>query len=283
MIELIDLKKSNVENVSKLVYKSGDSPVMEVSIIRKGDGKDILCVPTQTNCKMGCKFCHLTGLDIPSTNLSADQIVELVVESFKISMPRNPTLLVSYMGVGEPLLNVNGVIESAKELRKLTNYKTIRFGVSTLIPGSKPFLQLIDGVVENDLKCKLHWSLHSAQSSIRKNLMPNALGIREGSALALQYMERTKQPVEVHYTLINGVNDSYRDIKSLSSVLDKRLVIKILRFAPHKLEPSLEESNVTALFKKSLESEGFTVEVYSPPGRDIGSSCGQFILDQYTK
>jgi adenine C2-methylase RlmN of 23S rRNA A2503 and tRNA A37 len=256
---------------------------MEVSIIRKGDGKDILCVPTQTNCKMGCKFCHLTGLDIPSTNLSADQIVELVVESFKISMPRNPTLLVSYMGVGEPLLNVNGVIESAKELRKLTNYKTIRFGVSTLIPGSKPFLQLIDGVVENDLKCKLHWSLHSAQSSIRKNLMPNALGIREGSALALQYMERTKQPVEVHYTLINGVNDSYRDIKSLSSVLDKRLVIKILRFAPHKLEPSLEESNVTALFKKSLESEGFTVEVYSPPGRDIGSSCGQFILDQYTK
>jgi adenine C2-methylase RlmN of 23S rRNA A2503 and tRNA A37 len=282
-MELVDVLKSSVENVSKLVYREGAKPVMEVSLIRKGDGKDILCVPTQTNCKMGCKFCHLTGLDVPAVNLSSEQIVDLVKEALKFSEPQNPTLLVSYMGVGEPLLNVDGVIDSAKEIRKLSNYKVVRFGVSTLIPGSKPFNYLIDKVVENDLQCKLHWSLHSAQSSVRKSLMPSAMGIREGSSLALQYMERTKQPVEVHYTLINGVNDTLRDVKSLSSVLDKRLVIKILRFAPHKLEPQLEESNVTSLFKKSLENEGFTVEVYSPPGRDIGSSCGQFILDQYSK
>lgn len=283
MVELVDVLKSSVENVSKLVYREGDNPVMEVSLIRKGDGKDILCVPTQTNCKMGCKFCHLTGLDIPSTNLSTDQIVGLVYEALKYSSPENETLLVSYMGVGEPLLNLPGVIGSAIKLRELTSYKTVRFGVSSLIPGSKPLNQLISSVIENNLNCKLHWSLHSAQATIRRNLMPSALGIRESAQLAVNYLEQTGQPVEVHYTLMDNVNDQLRDIKSIESIIDKRLVIKILRFAPHKLEPTLEESKRVSSFKSSLENAGYTVEVYSPPGRDIGSSCGQFILDQYSK
>lgn len=281
-MELIDTIKSSSEDVYKLVFREKDSPVMEVSIIRKGDGKDILCVPTQTNCKMGCKFCHLTGLDAPSSNLSADKIVELVTESLKFSAKQNPTLLVSYMGVGEPLLNLDGVIESAKMLKKNNHYKTVRFGISTLIPGAKPFNQLIDRVIENDINCKLHWSLHSAQSFTRKSLMPSALGIRESASLAVKYLETTGRPVEVHYTLMEGINDQFRDIKSIESVLDKRITIKILRFAPHKLEPELTESKRVGTFKRSLESAGYKVEIYSPPGRDIGSSCGQFILDRYT-
>ncbi len=281
-MQLIDVFKSSTEDVFKLVFKEKESPVMEVSIIRKGDGKDILCVPTQTNCKMGCKFCHLTGLDVPSVNLTANQIVDLVENSLTFSPPQNKTLLVSYMGVGEPLLNVDGVIESAKQLTQLNTYKTVRFGVSTLIPGKKPFLNLMEQVAVNNLNMKLHWSLHTTQSATRKSLMPSAFGIRESAALVGQYLDNTKCPVEIHYTLINGINDQLRDIKNIDLLIDKRIPIKILRFAPHKLEPDLEESTRVEAFRKSLESIGYTVEVYSPPGRDIGSSCGQFILDKYT-
>lgn len=282
-MQLVDVLNSSVENVSKLIFREDDNPVMEVSIIRKGDGKDILCIPTQTNCKMGCKFCHLTGLDIPSENLPATQIVKLVNASINFSPPQNDTLLISYMGVGEPLLNITNVIESAISLRDNNPYKKIRFGISTLIPGVKPFLKLIESVNSYKLDFKLHWSLHSAQMNVRKSLMPSAINIQKGAELCQKYLSETGQPVEIHYTLIDGINDQTRDIRMIESILDRRFVFKILKFAPHKLEPELEGSNKTLAFKKALESSGFTVEVYSPPGRDIGSSCGQFILDQYTK
>lgn len=282
-MQLIDVFKSSVEDVSKLVFREDDNPVMEVSVIRKGDGKDILCVPTQTNCNMGCKFCHLTGLNIPSKNLAAIQIVNLVNNSIKQSPPQNDTLLISYMGVGEPLLNLVDVFESAVFLRQHSPYKKVRFGISTLIPGVKPFNKLIEYTNFYHLDLKLHWSLHSAQMNVRKSLMPSAIDIKTGSQLCSRFLEETGQPVEVHYTLIDGINDQNRDIRLIDSYIDKRFVFKILKFAPHKLEPKLEESHKTHSFKKALESLGFKVEVYSPPGRDIGSSCGQFILDQYSK
>lgn len=289
-MELIDSLKSANEDVYKLIYKdSSYDPVMEVAYLRKGDGKDIIVVPTQTNCNMGCKFCHLTGTNAITENISASNIVKLVIAALDFQRPSNPTLLISYMGAGEPLMNVEGVINSALDMRvwgspvSCAAYKKVRFGVSTLIPGEKPFRNLMEQVVEHKLPMKLHWSLHSVRSLVRKSLMPSALVAKTGMNLVNEYAETTKQPVEIHYTLIDGVNDQQEDIDGLLELVNTNVPIKLLRFSPYKNEPTLFESNRVSWFKDTLERNGYTIEVYCSPGRDINASCGQFIGNQYAK
>jgi len=282
-MQLIDSIKSPSENVYKLVYNGSNNIPLEVSYIRKGDGKDILCVPTQTSCKMGCKFCHLTGLEIPAKNLVPEEIFNLVKAALEFQYPDNPTLLISFMGAGEPLLNVSGLINSAKLIQSIPEYQKIRFAISTIIPNQKTFTDFTNQVIESKLPFKLHWSLHCVKPETRKSLMPAALPVVQSLELLSTYIELTGQPVEIHYTLMAGVNDTPLDIGTISKLVDRRMVIKLLRFSPKADEPTLMESYDTAQFRMQLEQNGFTVEVYSPPGRDIGSSCGQFIVDQYTK
>lgn len=281
-MQLIDKVSSKVEDVQKFVFQEQKN-ALEVSYIRKGDGKDILCVPTQTSCNMGCTFCHLTPLNIKAINLEPEQIASLVQHSLELQPPANDTLLISFMGAGEPLMNVPGLIGSALEIKnKVQEYQNIRFAVSTIIPGKKPFYHFTREVVKYNLNFKLHWSLHFTNSEKRKSLMPSALNLKEGSELVKQYLQETGNQVEIHYTLIDGVNDRNEDVSNLEALLDKRMTIKLLKFAPHQQE-TMEGSRNTLVFQQKLEQAGFKTEAYSPPGNDIGSACGMFTLDQYVK
>ncbi|CAB4196901.1 COG0820 Predicted Fe-S-cluster redox enzyme [uncultured Caudovirales phage] len=281
-MRLLDEVKSSTDNVIKFIFEGKDKIPLEVSSIYKGDGKDIYVIPTQTSCNMGCTFCHLTGLNIPVINLSADEMFYLTtsIPAYRILNTNN--LLISYMGAGEPLLNIDNVIRSARHIQDLYSdgFIKVRFAVSTLIPNKKSFVKFTDNIKEYNLPFKIHWSLHSINHSSRKSLMPNALHVSSAIDLVNNYVDNTNNPVEIHYTLIDGINDQLVDVENISKLINKKIVIKLLKFAPRSCKPYTESSN-TLEFKKQLESNGFVVEIYSPPGRDIGSSCGQFILDKY--
>lgn len=286
-LELIDTLTSSIEDVKKFVFK--DEDVLEVSYIRKNDGKDIICVPSQTSCAMGCSFCHLTGNNIKTKNLSSERIVNLIVESLKIQPPANETLLISYMNSGEPFMNLDGLLGSALTLRDhcsyenlRKNYKTLRFAVSTILPGESRFQMFKNSVKQHKLNFKLHWSLHSLDQITRKSLMPAASDIQKSLNMIDEFIEETNQPAEIHYTLIDGINDRDEDLASFIKYVGKKATIKFLKFSEKKGDP-MKGSLRVDWFKKELENNGFTVEVYDPPGRDISSSCGQFIVDQYTK
>src|SRR5271155_3419358 len=130
-----DVLHSKEDATIKYVLESKDN-ILEFSLIRKGDGKDIICVPTQTSCNLGCKFCFLTGSGLPVRNLSEDEIVDGIEHiALKEGLPTNPTLLVSFMGSGEPLANWQAVIGSAKTIRSINRgYASVRFGLATIIP-----------------------------------------------------------------------------------------------------------------------------------------------------
>ena len=276
---LIDTARSAYEDVAKYVFDDGN--VLEVSYIRKGDGKDILCVPTQTSCNMGCRFCHLTGLDVPAENLDASRIVSVVEKSLELQPPANPTLLVSFMGAGEPLMNPEEVVAAARRIAGWPGYETVRFAVSTILPGRTRFDRFVRLVQESGLNFKLHWSLHSLDALSRKSLMPIASDIVSSLEMVEEWTRTTGLPAEIHYTLMAGVNDRDEDVELFDRKVGRGATVKLLRFAERDSEPYLRGSERTDDFRRALESKGFKVEVYSPPGRDIGSSCGQFVLDQY--
>ncbi len=105
----------------KFIFRAPE--IIEFSYINKSDGKDIICAPTQTSCNLGCKFCFLSDYKLKVRNLQPEEIttpIDYVVEKLGLLSleKRNKVLLVSFMGCGEPLLNLINVITAAKTIRE---------------------------------------------------------------------------------------------------------------------------------------------------------------------
>lgn len=282
MISLIDKIKSKTDNTIKYVFKLGSSGIIsEISYINKNDGKDIVCVPTQTSCNMGCKFCHLTGLNVAAVSIEYQTIFDMIHHVVNDIEKKNNTLLISYMGAGEPLLNIDGVMRSAMKVydEYLQKYQSIRFAVASIIPKKELMERFIDEVRDSGLDFKFHLSLHSLDDE-REKLMPHAIEPIMAINLLNKYANYVGK-TEIHYTLIDSKNDTRTHADSLiKSIKGINTTVKLLKFSDKKGE-DLKRSSNEDVFAKYLTDANIKVEVYDPPGRDIGASCGQFNLGRY--
>ena len=289
---LLEIVRSKIDKTVKYVFLS-KGQVIEFSFIDKSDGKDIICVPTQTGCKLGCKFCFLSDCpDLEVRNLDSEEIafgVNYVIEDLGLLRKpnRNNILLVSYMGCGEPLYNLDGVIGSCIKIRNehSPKYEVVRFAVSSLIPELGLMRKFTNLVKENNLRMKFHFSLHSPDAGIRHAIMPAAQGITASLILVDIFMTHTGNSAEIHYSLIKGVNDRDEDLESLIKLLSSgRIPIKFLVYNKKpsvNLKPSKDRR--VEKFRRRLEAAGIPTEYYHPPGSDIGSSCGQFLMQYYQR
>ncbi len=161
----------------------------------------------------------------------------------------------------------------------------------------EPFKRIIEKVKKDNLPLKIHFSLHSPVEKIRKDIIPSAsTTITEclkvlknyqniacsNPAVVKDLSQFHKQPdaVEIHYTVIKGVNDSNQDLAKVIKWGNKyKIPFKILKFNPTK---SLERSPRTEFwFNELSKNYGAPVYLYAPPGPNIGSSCGQFTKHYY--
>lgn len=286
-VNFVKKVKSKVDNTVKFIFTS-QGQIIEFSFIDKKDGKDIICVPSQTSCRLGCKFCFLTDFDLKVRNLASAEIVapiNHVIENLNLlSKPNhNDVLLISFMGCGEPLLNLKNVIGACEQIRnKYSNqYKIVRFAIASLIPTIPLMENCIRMVKERDLMVKFHLSLHSPCREVRREIMPGATSIEESINQVKLFKHITGNSTEIHYALIDGVNDREIDLKMLIELLQNSEIP--VKFLVYNKKPSVEfeASKRVEYFRKALEKRGIETEFYIPPGRDVGSSCGQFLMDYY--
>lgn len=289
--DLVFLEKvySKVDKTVKFIFLS-HSQVIEFSYINKDDGKDIICAPTQTACSLGCKFCFLSDYDLVVRNLVPEEIllpIEYVVRDLNLltRQDRNQVFLISFMGCGEPLRNIKNTIESCNQIReKYKNvYRVVRFAVASLIPRIRLMQEFTEAVKRHRLPLKFHLSLHSPDSEVRKKIMPSASSIAESVILTEFFVRYTGNSAEIHYSMIEGVNDRPEDLSALIRLLKNRGIP--VKFLVYNEKPSVDfkGSSRVDYFRNHLESEGIATEFYNPPGADIGSSCGQFLMDYYEK
>lgn len=283
-MELKQKIKSTEDETIKYIFEINNQ-VVEFSYIDNGTGKDIICVPCQTMCNMSCKFCHLTDHvgKIPLKNMTASQIVTGVKRIAEDLGLGERELLISYMGCGEPLDNVESVMTSMKIIKK--KFDNVRFGLATMLPKKSwsNLLELAGFVNKHDINLKIHLSLHFVDDDQRKEWMPSALGIIPSIDLLNTYHDITGNPIEVHYTIMDGVNDSEYHIGKLHKLLKRECIIKFMMYSERDTIDVQRASE--ARIDKSihyLEGLGYTAEYYEPPGNDIGASCGQFLM-QYEK
>ncbi len=283
--------RSRRDKTEKYIFLSRGQ-VIEFSYIDKDDGKDIICAPTQTACNLGCQFCFLSDYDLVVRNLRSWEImlpIKFMIEDLALLKRERPNkvFLLSFMGCGEPLLNSDMVIDTCHhaiaELSK--EYKTVRFAVASLIPSMKLMIKFTETVKAEMIPIKFHLSLHGTNDQQRKKIMPSASPIMESISLLEFFKRYTQNSVELHYALISNVNDSEEDLSALPAMLKYRDIP--VKFLVYNQKPSINfkstEHQRVEIFQRILGKEGITTEFYDPPGSDIGSSCGQFLMHYYEK
>lgn len=285
-MELKKKVKSQVDATVKYIFET-EGQVVEFSYIDNNTDKDIICVPCQTMCNMSCTFCHLTDHvgKIPMRDLTGQQIYEGVKYIHHDQALGARILHISYMGCGEPLDNLESVLFSMYLVREKYGY--VQFGIASIIPKARweEVNKLINWVLDFDAKVKLHLSLHFHDDERRKEWMPSALGVKPSLDLLNLYHNMTGNPIEIHYTIMEGVNDGVNDYDDLVEVIGGKGFNGTVKFMKYSEKDSLdidrtddvlgERAVLTLTSKYGMKD----VEFYEPPGHDIGASCGQFLME----
>ena len=258
----------SADGTKKYLYPVAGERFVEAAWIPDRD-RATLCVSSQVGCKMGCLFC-MTGKQGFQSQLNAGEILNQIR-----SLPERESLTnIVYMGMGEPLDNLDNVLRSLTVLTADWGYgmSPRRITVSTIgiVPAMRRF------IAESD--CHLAVSLHSPFADERARLMPveNVYPLDAVMALLRSSDFGRQRRISFEYILFDGVNDTPRHVNGLARLLDGlRCRVNLIRFHPIPGTPlaSATEAAVQA-FREGLVSKGIRTTVRASRGQDIFAACG---------
>ncbi len=228
-----------------------------------------LCVSTQAGCRMGCLFC-MTGKQGFQGNLSANEILN----QFR-SLPERASLTnIVYMGMGEPLDNLEEVLKSLEILTSPWGYgwSPSRITVSTvgMNKGIRDFLE--------KSRCHLAVSLHSPFPEERGRLMPvqKSNNISEVLGIIREFDFSSQRRVSFEYIVFEGLNDTPAHVKELAKILNGiKCRINLIRF--HNVPGSSFRSpgeEAMIRFRDALNAKGIITTIRASRGADINAACG---------
>ncbi len=251
----------------KTLFRTHDGHPVEAVLMRYRDGRRSLCLSSQSGCPLTCTFCA-TGAMRFGRNLTASEILEQALH-FRRREPVNHAV---YMGMGEPFLNYEAVVDSAARLPDL-GITPRRTTISTVgwLPGLTRFVDEVEAPI------RLALSIHAADPGLRSELMPvnDRFPLADVLAECRRYFELRRRKVFVEYVMLAGVNDSPTHARRLAEVLEPR-VFKV-NLIPYNPTGSFEGSSRSAIeaFKRILDNARIPATVRLTRGRDIEAACGQ--------
>ncbi len=282
----------------KALFETADGRPLEAVLMRYrsppggGAGRRSVCVSSQSGCPLTCTFCA-TGQMRFARNLTASEIVEQALHFRRIE----PVDHCVFMGMGEPMLNLDNVLEACERLPDvgITHRRT---AISTVgwIPG-------IERLAEQDMPLRLALSLHAADEALRSELMPvnERYPLRDVIDACRAFYERKRRRVFVEYVMLAGINDRYEQALALGKLLAVRAPVRVpagrradtrgpggttareaqifkVNLIPYNPTGSPYEGSTResiAAFRAALEQQGIEATVRLTRGRDIDAACGQ--------
>jgi 23S rRNA (adenine2503-C2)-methyltransferase len=201
-------------------------------------------------------------------NLTSSEIVDQALHFRR----REPVDHAVYMGMGEPFLNVDNVLASARRLPDLgiTHRRTT---ISTV--GWMPGLTRFVDEVEQPIRLAL--SLHSADVAKRSELMPvnDRYPLADVLAECRRYVQLRRRKVFVEYVMLAGVNDTRADADALAGLLDGRsFKVNLIPYNPTGMYEGSSRETIER-FKGVLDRARIPATVRLTRGRDIEAACGQ--------
>lgn len=275
-LELVERHDSEVDGASKLIFRTHDRHLIESVVLRPKSGRTSICISSQVGCACYCSFCA-TGKMGFTRNLTVAEILDQISQANRMVRPEGRTIRnVVFMGMGEPLLNIEHVFQSLELLQDPRFYDLAgsRITVSTVgIP------QAMEQFTTAYPDVHLALSLHSANQQVRQRMMPQARvypleQIRETLVKASKHRK-----VMVEYLMLAGVNDREEDLLALEHYLKGIPVhinlIPFNEFPGSSLRGTPLEERV--VFGERLKAAGFQTTLRYSLGSDIAAACGQLV------
>jgi 23S rRNA (adenine2503-C2)-methyltransferase len=250
----------------KALMHTHDGRPVEAVLMRYRDGRRSLCLSSQSGCPLTCTFCA-TGSMRFGRNLTASEILDQALHFRRIEDVDH----VVFMGMGEPMMNLDNVLEACRRLPDL-GVTQRRTAISTVgwIPG-------IDRLAQSDMPIRLALSLHAADDALRSEIMPvnDRYPLADVLDACRRFHAAKRRLVFVEYVMLAGVNDRYEQAVALAQLLDPK-VFKV-NLIPYNPTGAYDGSGPDAIaaFRAVLEEHGLRATVRLTRGRDIAAACGQ--------
>ncbi len=264
------------DGTTKLLLGTVDGLGIETVGIPSGDRLTV-CVSSQVGCPMGCRFCA-TGKGGLQRSLAVHEIVDQVL-SVREAMDRRPTHVV-FMGMGEPLLNIEAVLGAIACLCGDLGMAQRRITVSTVgVPRTLP--TLAERALERlgRTQFTLAVSLHAPDQRLREELIPTAHAYPLEALLedCRRYVAITGRRVSFEYILLGGVNDHPRQADALARLLRGfQSHVNLIAYNPIGGESFRRPTpEAVEAFRSQLEQRHIAVSVRASRGLDQDAACGQ--------
>ncbi len=282
-----NLKEKHSLNIQAEVFSSQDKETIkalislkdnlkvETVLMRHKNNRNTICVSSQIGCPLGCIFCA-TGKMGFQRNLEPLEIIEQVLFFARYLKKENQKVTnIVFMGMGEPFLNYDNVLESIRILndKESFNLGARRISISTVgVKGG------ITKLADENLEINLAVSLHSADDELRSRIIPanKEYSLQKILEEVDSYVKKSRRRVMFEYLMIRDLNDSNECAEELVRLMKKRKLcfINIISYNPTgDLKPSLGVR--IKEFKDILEKSGITVTQRYRFGKDIQGACGQ--------
>lgn len=271
----------STDGTRKFLIRVSGGSVIETVFIPDGD-RGTLCVSSQVGCSLDCSFCA-TGKQGFNRDLTAAEIIGQVwiaAKSFgqlQANGPRRVTNVVM-MGMGEPLLNFDNVVDSMNLMMHDNAYGISKRRVTLSTSGVVPQLDRLSQYTDACLAI----SLHAPNDELRNELVPinrkyPIAMLLDSAKRYISAMPDTHRKITIEYTLIDQVNDRPHHAHQLAELLrDVPVKINLIPFNPFNLSNYKRVSN-NALrnFQDILMEAGYITTVRTTRGDDIDAACGQ--------
>ena len=260
----------------KFSIKLHDNLIIEAVLIPT-EKRITACVSSQVGCSLDCNFCATSKLK-KIRNLESyeiyDQIMLLNNESLKSFS--KPISNIVFMGMGEPLLNYNNVIDSVD---LIAGNQGLGISKKKITLSTSGIYKMIKKMADDNVKFNLAISLHSAIEETRNQIMPFSKSfplVKLIDSLEYWYL-KTKIKITFEYLVWKDINDDFEHINALVKIC-KRIPSKVNLIDYNSInderfisaDPIWIDNYVNSLYENNIQ-----VSVRRSRGKDIDAACGQ--------
>jgi 23S rRNA (adenine2503-C2)-methyltransferase len=262
----------------KALFATADGRPVEAVLMRYrnppggGSGRRSICLSSQSGCPLTCTFCA-TGAMRFARNLTTSEILDQALHFRRAERVDHCV----FMGMGEPLLNLDAVLAACRRLPDL-GIAHRHTAISTVgwIPG-------IERLAECELPLRLALSVHAADEALRSELMPvnERYPLREVIEACRAHYRLKRRRIFVEYVMLAGVNDRYEQALALARLLasgvgePQMFKVNLIPYNPTGGPYRGSGREAIAAFRAALEEHGVPATVRLTRGRDIDAACGQ--------
>jgi len=276
-------KDFSEDGTRKWVLKVEGGSCIETVLIPMDDKRRTLCVSSQVGCSLDCSFCS-TGKQGFQRNLTPAEIIGQVWVAQRSYGPRTdsanrPVTNVVMMGMGEPLMNFEPVMDSMELMLDDWGYGLSKRRVTLSTSGVVPAIEKMIGRTDVALAI----SLHAPNDELRNELVPinRKYPIKQLLDVCNRYLDTLgdNRSITIEYTLIAGINDQPEHVRQLIKLLRGfDCKINLIPFNPFPNNDYRRPSrNAIMRFQNALIDANYVVTVRSTRGDDIDAACGQLV------